>query len=316
MKLVILDGYALTHGDLSWQALSAFEGIDEIEVYDRTSKEMVVERAKDADLILTNKTRLRVEQLKALPKLKYIGVLATGYNIVDVDFAKEQGIVVTNVPSYGTDAVAQFVFAQLLEICHQIRHHSDAVKSGRWNQHEDFCFWDTPLIELAGKTIGLIGYGRIGERTAEIAKAFGMKVRAYKPSAVVGSGDFVSLETLLKQSDVISLHCPLTEHTRHILDALAFEQMKHGVIILNTARGPLIDEEALYQHLKSGKVLAAGLDVLAVEPPKGHHPLFDLPNCFITPHIAWAPKEARERLLDIAIENVKSYVNGQPQNEV
>lgn len=315
MNLVILDGYALAHGDLSYEGLKQISGIDSVTVYDRTAKEDVLERAKNADLVLTNKTRLREAELSRLPNLKYIGVLATGYNIVDVAYAKSKGILVTNVPSYGTHSVAQFVFAHLLEICHQIKHHSDAVKSGRWNQHEDFCFWDSPLIELQGKTIGLIGYGRIGERTAEIARAFGMKVMAYKPSASL-SPPFVSLETLLKSADVISLHCPLTEETRGILNQEAFDSMKEGVIIINTARGPLIDEEALYKGLKSGKVFAAGLDVLAVEPPQGQHPLYELENCFITPHIAWAPKEARARLLDIAVENVKAYIQGAPINQV
>lgn len=315
MNLVVLDGYALTHGDLSFDVLNHLEDIDSVTVYDRTAKEDVVERAINADLILTNKTRLREAELARLPRLKYIGVLATGYNIVDIDYAKSKGILVTNVPSYGTHSVAQFVFAHLLEICHQVKHHSDAVKSGRWNKHEDFCFWDSPLIELQGKTMGLIGYGRIGERTAEIARAFGMNVLAYKPSARL-STPFVSFDTLLKGADVISLHCPLTEETRGILDSNAFDKMKEGVIIINTARGPLIDEDALYNGLKSGRVFAAGLDVLAVEPPKGHHPLYELENCFITPHIAWAPKEARARLLEIAVENVKAYIHGAPMNDV
>lgn len=316
MKIVVLDGFSLNPGDLTWEGLEAF---GDVVIYDRTPKEIIVERSKEADILLTNKTRLTETHFKELPKLKYIGVLATGYNIVDVGAAKDRGILVTNVPTYGTHAVAQFVFAHLLEICHRVKEHSDAVKKGKWNNHEDFCFWDHPLIELAGKTMGIIGVGNIGIQTAQIARAFGMQPIGYSPrpkpeqEAVM---PLVDLETLLRTSDVISLHAPLTDETRGLLNKEAFELMKTGVIIINTARGPLIDEEALFEALKSGKVYGAGLDVLAKEPPKEHHPFYDLENCNVTPHIAWAPKEARARLIEIAIDNLRQFINGNPVHVV
>lgn len=313
MKIVVLDGYSLNPGDLSWDALSK---LGELTVYDRTAPDDIVSRAKGADILLTNKTRLKAVHFEALEGLKYVGVLATGYNIVDILAAKAHGIVVTNVPTYGTDAVAQYVFALLLEICHQVKHHSDSVKKGKWNSHEDFCFWDHPLIELSGKTMGIIGLGRIGLKTAEIAKAFGMKVIGYSPNSSAEGIESVSLESLYQRADVISLHCPLNEATRGMVDERAFSAMKQGVILINTARGPLIDEEALQKALDTGKVYGAGLDVLAVEPPKGPHPLFDYPNVILTPHIAWAPKEARARLLEIATENVSAFIENNPIHQV
>ncbi|GAB6106394.1 D-2-hydroxyacid dehydrogenase [Fusibacter bizertensis] len=317
MKIVVLDGFALNPGDLSWDALNA---LGDVTIYDRTPKEDVLKRAEDADIIFTNKTLLKAPQLEALPKLKYIGVLATGYNIVDTEFAKAKGIVVTNVPTYGTKSVAQFVFAHLLEICHHVAEHAESVRQEKWNRNEDFSYWSQPLIELDGKVMGIIGTGRIGVETAKIACAFGMKVIAYAPRPNFDlEGEifkYESLENLFKTSDVISLHCPLTDETRGMLNQEAFDQMKEGVIIINTSRGPLIDEEALLVALKSGKVYAAGLDVLAKEPPKEYNPLYAQTNCNITPHIAWAPRAARQRLLMSAVENLKSFLDGNPINQV
>lgn len=317
MKIVVLDGFALNPGDLSWDALNA---LGDVTIYDRTPKEDVLRRAEDADIIFTNKTLLKAPQLEALPKLKYIGVLATGYNIVDIEFAKTKGIIVTNVPTYGTKSVAQFVFAHLLEICHHVAEHAESVRQGKWNRNEDFSYWNKPLIELDGKVMGIIGTGRIGIETAKIAHAFGMKVIAYAPRPNFDlEGEifkYESLENLFKTSDVISLHCPLTDETRGMLNQDAFDQMKEGVIIINTSRGPLIDEDALLVALKSGKVYAAGLDVLAKEPPKEYNPLYAQTNCNITPHIAWAPREARQRLLMSAVENLKAFLDGNPINQV
>ncbi|MBE0451200.1 MAG: D-2-hydroxyacid dehydrogenase [Clostridia bacterium] len=317
MKIVVLDGFALNPGDLSWSSL---EELGDVTVHDRTSRDEVIERAKEADIILINKISFKKEQFEQLPKLKYIGVLATGYNIVDVEEARRHGIVVTNVPTYGTQAVAQFVFAHLLEICHHIPLHAQSVKEGKWNRREDFCYWEKPLIELSGKVMGIIGAGRIGMETAKIANAFGMRVIVFTPrpdlSRETPMLKFVSFDTLVKDSDIISLHCPLTPETRGIINAEAISKMKSGVIIINTSRGPLIDEVALLEGLKSGKIYAAGLDVLAKEPPSEHNPLFDQENCNVTPHIAWAPHESRKRLLDTAVENVKMYMNGEPINQV
>jgi len=317
MKIVVLDGFTLNPGDLSWEGMAS---LGTFECYDRTSKEELIDRAKDAEILITNKTPINRTTLSQLPKLRYIGVLATGYNIVDSVAAKEFGVIVTNVPTYGTKSVAQFVFAHLLEICHHVAEHSQSVKAGKWNRTEDFCYWDRPLIELDGKVMGIIGTGRIGVETAKIASAFGMKVIAYAPRPKLtpneGLFEYVTLETLLMTSDVISLHCPLTEETRGLLNDAAFEIMKTGAIVINTSRGPLIDEDALARALKSGKVYAAGLDVMTYEPPKGPSPLFEIENCQITPHIAWAPKEARQRLLNTAIQNVRAFIEGDPINVV
>lgn len=317
MKIVVLDGFTLNPGDLSWEGMAS---LGTFECYDRTSREELIDRAKDAEILITNKTPINRTTLSQLPKLRYIGVLATGYNIVDSVAAKEFGVIVTNVPTYGTKSVAQFVFAHLLEICHHVAEHSQSVKAGKWNRTEDFCYWDRPLIELDGKVMGIIGTGRIGVETAKIASAFGMKVIAYAPRPKLtpneGLFEYVTLETLLMTSDVISLHCPLTEETRGLLNDAAFEIMKTGAIVINTSRGPLIDEDALARALKSGKVYAAGLDVMTYEPPKGPSPLFEIENCQITPHIAWAPKEARQRLLNTAIQNVRAFIEGDPINVV
>ena len=311
MKIVVLDGYAANPGDLSWAAL---EALGELTVYDRTAPEAVVERIGDAEMALTNKTELGRAQLAAAPKLKYVGVLATGYNVVDVAAARELGITVTNVPAYSTDSVAQLTIALLLEICHHAGEHNRAVQAGRWTNSPDYCFWDTPLIELAGKTMGIIGYGRIGRRVAELARCLGMKVVAW--TRTPRDPECVLLDELLRVSDVISLHCPLFPETRGLINRETIAKMKDGAILLNTSRGPLIDDRALSEALKSGKLYAAGADVAAVEPIAADNPLLGLPNMILTPHIAWATLEARTRLLDIAAKNAQAFLWGEPVNVV
>ena len=297
MKIVILDGYTENPGDLSW---NGFEALGEVTVYDRTpfadGSGEIVRRAKGADILIVNKTPLSAETLaKLAPELRYIGVLATGYNVVDTAAAKAQGVPVCNIPTYGTAAVAQFVMALLLELCHHVGDHSRSVKEGGWSSCPDFCYWNTSLIELAGKTFGVIGYGRIGRAAAKLAAAFGMEVLAF---------------------DVISLHCPLFPDTQGIINRESIAKMKDGVLLINTSRGPLIVEEDLAAALHSGKVAGAGLDVLAVEPARMDNPLLKEENCLVTPHIAWAPKESRQRLMDIAVENLKAFLAGAPQNVV
>lgn len=311
MNIVILDGYTENPGDLSWAGL---EQLGNLTVYDRTCFKDIKSRIANANAVYTNKTPLSREIIESAPKLQFIGVLATGYNVVDVQAARERGIPVTNIPTYGTTAVAQFVFALLLELCHHVGHHNQAVQEGRWSQCPDFCFWDYPLIELAGKTMGIIGYGRIGQATAAIARAFGMKVIAY--DNVVKKEECVRLDELLKKSDVISLHCPLFPDTEKMINKSAISQMKDGVIIINTSRGPLINQEDLRDALISGKVYGAALDVVCEEPIRADNPLLGLENCIITPHIAWAPKESRRRLMDIAVDNLKAFIKNKPQNVV
>ena len=312
--IVILDGYTLNPGDLGWEG---FEAFGDMTIYDRTEQQQILSRIGSADIVITNKTPLDAQTIAMAPNLKYIGVLATGYNVVDIEAARRRGVVVTNIPTYGTDAVAQFAFAMLLEIAHHVQHHSDAVKEGRWTNHQDFCFWDYPLIELAGKTMGIIGYGRIGQAAARIARAFGMQVIAYDVSQQSGNSDvYVDLDTLLGSSDVISLHCPLFESTRGIINKDSIARMKDGVILLNNSRGPLVVEQDLADALNSGKVYAAGLDVVSEEPIKADNPLLSAKNCLITPHISWAPKESRQRLMDIAVENLKAFLEGKPQHVV
>lgn len=316
MKIVILDGYTENQGDLSWEG---FEALGELTVYERTPLERIVERIGDADIVYTNKTPITKETLDACPSIRYIGVLATGYNVVDVAAAREKGIPVTNIPTYGTDAVGQFTIAMLLEICHHVDHHSAAVHQGRWSACPDFCFWDYPLIELAGKTLGIIGFGRIGQVTGRIARALGMKVIAYdehQSDAGREIAKYVDLSTLYRQSDVISLHCPLFDSTKGIINSKSIAQMKDGVIILNTSRGPLIVEEDLAKALESGKVYAAAVDVVSTEPIKPDNPLLTAKNCLITPHIAWAPLESRKRLMDIAVGNLNAFAQGKPINVV
>ncbi len=317
MKIVVLDGYTENPGDLSWER---FEALGDMTVYDRTAADEILARAKGAQVLLTNKTPLNAETLAALaPELQYIGVLATGYNVVDIAAARSHGVPVCNIPTYGTAAVAQFVMALLLELCHHVGDHSRSVKAGDWSRCPDFCYWNTPLIELAGKTFGVVGYGRIGRAAAKLAAAFGMEVLACDAHASAGSDGvarMVSLEELLAASDVISLHCPLFESNREMINREAIARMKDGVLLINTSRGPLIDEQALADALHTGKVAGAGLDVLTVEPARPDNPLMKEPNCLITPHIAWAPKESRQRLMDIAVDNLKAWLAGSPQNVV
>jgi glycerate dehydrogenase len=316
LKIVVLDGYTLNPGDLSWEG---FESLGDFKVYDRTPLDKIVERIGDAEAIITNKTPVTREILESCPGIKYIGALATGYNVIDTEAAKEKGIPVTNIPTYGTTAVAQFAIALLLEICHNVGDHSNAVYEGRWETCQDFCFWNHPLIELADKTMGFIGFGRIGQATAKIAAALGMKIIAhdsYESDEGRQIAEYVSLDELLSRSDVISLHCPLLPSTQGIINSTNLGKMKDGAIIINTSRGPLIEESALADALNSGKIAAAGLDVVSVEPIKGDNPLLKAKNCFITPHIAWAPSESRKRLMDIAVNNLKSFMDGNAVNVV
>jgi len=316
MKIVILDGYTENPGDLSWESM---EKLGELKVYNRTPTNQIVERIGDADAVIVNKTPISAQTIAACTGIKYIGVLATGYNIVDVEAAKVKKIKVTNVPTYGTAAVGQFAIALLLEICHHVGHHSKAVLEGRWEKNPDWCFWDYPLIELADKTIGIIGFGRIGQTTATIAKAMGMNVLAFDEhpnDTGKAIADYVSLDELYAKSDVISLHCPLFPSTEGIINKNSIAKMKNGIIILNNSRGPLIVEQDLADALNSGKVYAAGLDVVSTEPVKAGNPLLKAKNCLITPHISWAPKESRQRLMDIAVSNLESYISGNPINVV
>jgi glycerate dehydrogenase len=317
MKIVVLDGYTLNPGDLSWEGL---EALGDVTVYDRTPTELILERAAGAEILLTNKTPLRAETLHRLPDLRYIGVLATGYDVVDTKAAADKGIPVTNVPDYGTASVAQMVFALLLELCQRVQRHSDAVYNGEWAASPDFCFWKTPLVELAGKTLGIVGYGAIGEQVARIALAFGMKVvaaRRSKPAeAPFPNFAWAELPELFAVADVVSLHCPLTPETEGMINRGTLGRMKPGAFLINTARGKLIAEQDLADALNAGTIAGAGLDVLSVEPPSPDNPLLHARNCIITPHIAWASKEARARLLDTAVNNVRQYLNGQPKNVV
>ncbi len=315
MKIVVLDGFTLNPGDLSWDPLKK---LAECDVFDRSTPAEVLQRISQADALLTNKVVISRDVMQGAPRLRYIGVTATGFNIVDVAAAREKGIVVTNVPAYGTDSVAQATFALLLELTNRAGHHADTVRSGRWNRCPDFCYWDSPLIELAGLTLGIIGYGRIGQQVGRIAQAFGMKVLAlaHRPKSLEAGVRPVDLETLLRQSDVISLHCPLTPDTKGIINRERLNLMKSSALLLNTSRGPLIVEEDLAEALRAGRIAGAGLDVLAVEPPAGGNPLFSAPNCFITPHQAWATGAARQRLMTVAVENFRRFLEGQAQNVV
>ena len=316
-KIVILDGYTENPGDLSWEALAM---LGDLTVYDRTDAKNVALKIGDADIVYTNKTPITRETLLACKNIRFIGVLATGYNVVDVDAAREHSIPVCNIPTYGTAAVGQFAIALLLEICHHIGHHNDAVHAGRWQNNPDWCFWDYPLIELAGKTMGIIGFGRIGQTTGRIAQAMGMRVLAYdsyRNPALINEGvTYTELDELYKESDVISLHCPLFPETQGMINKDSIANMKDGVILLNNSRGPLIVEQDLADALNSGKVYAAGLDVVSSEPIKPNNPLLKAKNCIITPHISWAPKESRQRLMDIAVENLRKFLAGDPINVV
>jgi glycerate dehydrogenase len=311
-RIVVLDGYTLNPGDLQWDA---FRELGEVEVFDRTSSDRIVPRSQSATALLTNKTPLRADALAQLPDLRYIGVLATGYDVVDAAAAREKGIAVTNIPTYGTDSVAQFAFALLLELCHRVQRHATDVANGGWAKSPDWSYHLSPLLELAGKTLGVIGYGRIGRQTAAIGRAFGMNIVAHDPIAPAGP-ELIGLDDLLRQSDVVSLHCPLTADNRGLINAERLRLMKPTAFLINTARGPLIVEQDLADALNGGKLAGAGLDVLPVEPPKERSPLIGVKNCIVTPHIAWATKEARTRLMQTAAENLRAFIAGKPQNVV
>jgi glycerate dehydrogenase len=314
MKIVVLDGYTLNPGDLSWSNL---EALGPCAVYDRTPDADTVARAAECEIVLTNKNLLSRDIIERLPRLRYIGVLATGYNIVDVVAARERNIPVCNVPSYASRSVAQMVFAHLLNLTQRVADHGRGVAAGRWSRNLDFCYWDSALVELAGLTMGLVGFGRIGKATADIALAMGMNVLACDKTPVVHPGvRFVDLDDLFRQSDVVSLHCPLTPETQNLVNAERLATMKRSAYLINTSRGPLIDERTLADALHAGKIAGAGLDVLSTEPPPLDNPLLTAPNCCITPHIAWATHAARARLLDIAVQNVRAFLAGTPQNVV
>jgi glycerate dehydrogenase len=322
MKIVVLDGYTLNPGDLTWEGL---EKLGEVTVYDRTAYsldgiDLIVDRAKDAEIVFTNKTPISREAFDRLPNLKFVGVLATGYNVVDVAAAKEKGITVTNIPTYGTDSVGQMAIALLLEMCHHVGAHSDSVRRGEWANNADWCYWNYPLIELSGKTMGIIGYGRIGQSTGRVAQALGMKVMAFdayhNKELESATMEYVDLDTLLANSDVINLHCPLFESTQGIINKDNISKMKDGVMIINNSRGPLVVEKDLAEALNSGKVAGAALDVVSSEPIKADNPLLKAKNCIITPHISWAPVESRKRLMDIAVDNLEKFITGKPVNVV
>lgn len=316
MKIVVLDGYAANPGDLPWEGLKA---LGECTVYDRTTPEEVLGHAAGAEVILTNKVVISAEHMTALPEVKYIGVLATGYNVVDTTTAKERGIIVTNIPAYSTASVAQMVFAHILNIAQHVQSHSDAVHQGRWTDSKDFCFWDTPLMELRDKKIGLVGLGNTGYTTARVAIGFGMQVYALTSKSHIQLPPEIKkmdLDQLFSECDIISLHCPLTPETHELVNARRLAMMKPSAILINTGRGPLINEQDLADALNNEKIYAAGIDVLSTEPPRTDNPLLTAKNCYITPHIAWATFEARERLLNIAISNLQNYIAGKPENVV
>ncbi len=320
MKIVVLDGHAMNPGDLSWRGL---EELGELTVHDRTPAGQVVERAQGAEIVLTNKSPLPRQTIEALPHLRYIGVQATGFNVVDAEAARERGVTVTNVPGYSTRSVAQMVMALLLELTQQVGHHAELVRRGRWSASPDFCCWDRPLVELDGLTIGIVGFGAIGRGVARLARAFGMRVLIhtrhpddYRATPQGREVEFVDLESLFCRSDVVSLHCPLTPQTEGMVDAERLGRMKPGAFLINTGRGPLVDEAALAEALNAGRLAGAGLDVLSAEPPSADNPLLQARNCFITPHIAWATRAARERLMASVVENVRAFLAGKPENVV
>lgn len=315
MNIVVTDGYAMNPGDLSWEAI---ESIGPCHIYDRTAPEQTVERCKDADILVTNKVVFDRQTIAALPKLKCISVTATGYNILDMAAAKERSIIVTNVPEYSTASVAQMVFALLLELTQRVGEHSRSVKAGKWSKSPDFCYWDYPLVELQGLTMGIAGVGRIGLAVAKLAKAFGMKVIAHHISQWVTEPDLeqVSIEKLFTDSDVLTLHCPLTPETEYLVNSQRLALMKRSSLLINTGRGPLVDEPALAHALNNNLITGAALDVLSTEPPASDNPLLSAKNCYITPHIAWATRASRQRLMDAVAENIKAFVEGEPINVV
>ncbi len=316
MNIVVLDGYAMNPGDISWLQLKKLGACD---IYDRTPEELVAERAQDADIILTNKAILTEKVMTQCPRLKYIGVCATGYNVVDVDAATERNIVVTNVPAYSTDSVAQMVFAHILNLTMHVAEHSQSAKRGDWARCKDFAYWNFPLIELTGLTLGLVGFGLIARAVTRIALSFDMRVQFYMYRTVADKPENVlqvDKESLFKTSDILSLHCPLTETTKNFVDAKHLGMMKKSAFVINTGRGPLVDEQALADALDTGQIAGAGLDVLSPEPPAPDNPLLTATNCYITPHIAWATKAARERLMKIVVENIKAFLDGSPKNVI
>ncbi|UCF15651.1 MAG: D-2-hydroxyacid dehydrogenase [Phycisphaerales bacterium] len=316
MKIVVLDGFTLNPGDLSWKGL---QELGECSIYDRSARKDILARADGAEIVLVNKIELSSDMIERLGSLKYIGVTATGYNIVDIEAARRRGIPVTNVPTYGTDSVAQMVFAHLLNLTQNVAHHAQTVRDGRWCSSEDFCYWGTPLIELAGLTMGIIGFGRIGQATAKLALAFGMKVIAHDvtPPAKMPEGcRMAKMEEVFRLADVVSLHCPLTPRTENIVNERNLALMKKTAFLINTSRGSLIDEQALADALNNSQIAGAGLDVLATEPPDELNPLLRARNCHITPHMAWATRAARERLLNAAVENIPAFLAGEPRNIV
>ncbi len=318
MKLVILDAYAENPGDLSWDWLKDL--VDEYDIYDITPPEKVIERSANADILVTNKTVLTADILEKLPEVKYISTLATGYNVIDTVYAREKGITVSNIPAYSTDGVAQLVFAFILELTNQVALHNESVKNGDWCKSEHFCYWKTPITEIAHKTLGIVGFGKIGSAVAQIANAFGMKVIAYSPNTRTYSGfgsvDFVSLDEVIAQSDIISLHCPLTADTTGLVNYEFLNKMKSTALLINTSRGPVINEADLKRALDDGVIAGAGVDVLSVEPAREDNPLLTCEKCLITPHIAWASFEARSRLMNIFRNNVEGFVKGEPVNVV
>jgi len=316
MKIVILDGYALNPGDLSWDCLRQFGSVT---VYDRTPSDLAAERIGDAEIVLTNKTPITEELLTLCPGVRLICVLATGYNVVDCEAARRRGIPVCNVPAYGTNSVAQFTFALLLEICNRVGLHSDSVHNGEWINSPDFCYWKTPQVELAGKTLGIIGFGRIGRAVGTIAKAMGMEVIAYNRSRHPEGeaiAEYVELDALLQRADIISLHCPLTAENTGLINRNTITKMKDGAILLNTARGPLLNEADVAAALQSGKLRAAAVDVVTQEPILNDNPLLTAPNCIITPHMAWSPIESRQRILDCTVASISGFLAGKPVNTV
>ncbi len=317
LKIVVLDGYTLNPGDLSWDGI---RGLGDLVVYDRTPAEKTIERIGDADIVLTNKVMLTREILMQTPSVKYVGVIATGYNVVDVETAKELGIIVTNVPAYSTASVAQLVFAFILELCHHVGEHNREVHNGAWTRSIDFSFWNYPLIELAGKTLGIIGFGAIGQATANIAAAFGMNIiyfnRTRKPELETDRIRFAELESVLRESDFISLHCPLTNETKALINRETIAKMKDGVFLINTSRGDVIVEQDVAEALNSGKLAGVGVDVVSAEPIRQDNPLLKAKNCILTPHFAWAAKESRSRLMDTLIKNIQAFLDNNPINVV
>ena len=317
MNIVVLDGYALNPGDLSWKAM---EKLGKLTVYERTAQHEVFVRSQDADVLFTNKTPLPGNVIRQLPTLKFIGVLATGYNIIDVEVAREKGIIVSNIPDYGSYSVAQLTMALLLELCHHVQRHSDSVMQGGWVRSKDWCYWEYPLVELAGKTIGIIGFGNIGQKVGDMATAFGMNVigaaRHHSDQSHRKNFRWADIPVLLEESDVVSIHCPLTPETKGLLNARSLQTMKPTAFLLNTSRGPIIVDEDLANALNNDVIAGAGIDVLSVEPPPADNPLFRAKNCIITPRIAWATREARARLMDMAVKNLQAFAAGAPENVV